>query len=200
MNKKFLIIVVSFFFMSLSCKREEVIQPEPVTTPQTEYYILQGTANPSILFAGDDVQRSIIKVILKSYKGDPVSNVSIYFETWWDYTLKILTKNLAGVVQSEQTKEGFEKCDIGRFEPRTVDIFGVVGEAKTDSSGTATITYCGPNKWEARDRTNWSVTSGSTIYEYKITINNFYIKAYWNSDVFGEIYSLIPIKIIIGYI
>jgi len=109
-------LALSFIFFS-SCKREAIEEPSPFG-PSSFSILLNVTASPNVLFAGNTRGATTITANLKKFDGTPLSNKTIYFEI----------------------RDAFgARADVGYFEGNET-----VKSKVTDGNGAVTVHYYGP--------------------------------------------------------
>jgi len=118
-----LTLALSLAFFA-SCKRNSIEEPSPFG-PSTYSTLLDVTASPNVLFAGDYRETSTITATLKKFDGIPLPNRTIIFDV----------HDATGA-----------KVAIGWFEGQQS------AKAKTtDQSGQASVIYSGPLAREIQD-------------------------------------------------
>lgn len=117
--KTILLIIFSLalVFSLFSCKREAIEEPSPFG-PSTYAVVLNVSASPNVIFAGDIREATTITARLKKFDGVPLANKTIYFEIG---------------------DEAGNKVNVGNFEGYESVIAKV-----TNSNGVATVNYAGP--------------------------------------------------------
>ncbi len=118
-------LALSLIFLS-SCKRKAIEEPSPFG-PSSFSILLNVSASPNLLIAGETRAATTITASLKKYDGIPLSNKTIYFEI----------RDALG-----------NRADVGYFEGNET-----VKSKVTDGNGTATVLYYGPLSQELTDNT-----------------------------------------------
>jgi len=114
----FVICLLGFGLIFISgCKRTNLLEPSPLG-PSTYSILLSVSASPTVLFAGETREQTIITVTLKKFDGIPLPNEGVQFHV----------RNSLG-----------ERADIGYF-----DGGDSVATRYTDGNGRINITYHGP--------------------------------------------------------
>ncbi len=197
--KKLTIFMLLILLPLISCKRDEVAEP-PLSGPSTLSYILEGSANPTIVLVGMERNTTQIRVRFYDYTGKPISGAPIYFETLWTYTLVTKTADKYGNVVKEKTETGGGRADFGNFDGYYVKEF------YTDANGYVNITYTAPDYEEYCHKTVWySGFYGPPDNPYRdvyiLSIDSFFIRARWasppNSNM--QIYCVIPIHLEVSF-
>jgi len=101
MKKLYIITLVGLFILSFtSCKRDAADTPGVVGGPAGSRYVMDGSANPSVIFVDGNVHTSKITVKVTDFKGNPIAGKYIYLELrhiddpdntakiilrWWGY-------------------------------------------------------------------------------------------------------------------
>jgi len=141
--KKNTIVILSFLFFVIliagSCTRSEVEEPSPLG-PSTISVIFEVSANPNVLSAGPGRESSMVSATLKKYDGTPFPGKTVFFEI----------RDSSGF----KTSHAYD----GHFPDKKHAVSRV-----TDSQGTATVKYYGPN---ARELLEYSTSREIYIYAY----------------------------------
>lgn len=126
MKKLYIIILVGLTILSLgSCKRDAADAPGVIGGPPGSRYVLDGWANPSVIFVDGNIHTSKITVKITDFKGNPIAGKYIYLE-------------LRHIDDPYNTAQIALKW-WGYFENGYTSI-----RKKTNGSGTITATYYGP--------------------------------------------------------
>ena len=127
---KFLTVSTLFFvFLAIfsSCKRNGIQEPNPFG-PSTFSILLQLSAAPNVIFAGDTRESTTVTATLKRYNGVPIANTVVHFD------IRDATGN---------------KVNLGFFEGNES-----VKTRITDQNGMVSVRYYGPFSQElTTDRT-----------------------------------------------
>lgn len=75
----FLVLIGVLALAASSCKRSEVDDPE-WNSPAGFYVLVEGSANPAVLFIDGNIHTSQIYVRVTDYKGNPLAGKTIFFE------------------------------------------------------------------------------------------------------------------------
>jgi len=114
-----ILLVVCLSLLALSgCKRDSVTSPSPVG-PSTFAIILELSASPNVLFAGNSGEQTTIQAKLRRYDGVALANESIQFHV----------RDSLGI-----------RVELGYFEGGQSVI-----TKTTNSNGEITVVYNGPN-------------------------------------------------------
>lgn len=127
MKKCILILILFVFIFSFSsCKRTSIEDPTLIQGPATFHYIVEGSADPSVIFVDGIIHTSKITVKVTDFRGNPVAGKYIYLE----------------IRLSEDPDNAIKQAIIwwGYFENGFSSIRG-----KTDGNGVMTKTYYGPD-------------------------------------------------------
>lgn len=119
-TKKIFIITLSLALTLLlfnSCKRTAIDEPSPVG-PSTFATLLNLSATPNVIFAGNSREITTITATLRKYTGESLANRTIRFEI---------------------SNESGNKVNVGFFEGNES-----VKTKLTDSNGVARVNYYGP--------------------------------------------------------
>ncbi len=127
MSKKYLILILIVMLISLiinGCKRDVVEEPE-LNGPAGYHYIVEGSANPTILFFdGSKNPKTTITVYVYDHKGNPVADRYVFIE-------------------QREYENTVTRVDWGFFNNGK----STIGKY-TDSEGKVVVTYYGPLKLE----------------------------------------------------
>ncbi len=120
--KQYKVLTVStllFVFLAIfsSCKRNGIQEPNPFG-PSTFSVLLQLTAAPNVIFAGDTRESTTVTATLKQYNGVPIINTVVHFD------IRDATGN---------------KVNLGFFEGNES-----VKTRITDQNGMVSVSYYGP--------------------------------------------------------
>lgn len=152
---KYLVIIPLGFLLICfsSCKREELESPSPFG-PAGFAILMEMTANPNVVLAGNTRQTSQITTTLTAFDGEPLANRTVIFE---------ITNRL-----------GNRKTDLGYFSG-----YETVLTAVTNQNGTISLTYYGPLKGELGAKVDKAIYIWGTLIHYgkEIISENTKIKA-----------------------
>ena len=126
MKKYFTILGCLLIIMTFSCKRGVIDEPLPIPGPAGSYYIVEGSADPSVLYIRENYRdTSRISVRASDYLGNPVVGQEIFLEMrpWYD---------LYSPIGNDW---------LGFFEGNDISI-----RLRTNGNGEVTTTYYGPDK------------------------------------------------------
>ncbi|MFP4082356.1 MAG: hypothetical protein ACLFVG_06310 [Candidatus Aminicenantes bacterium] len=112
-----LISLALSFILYPACKRKALEEPSPLG-PSSLSIVLNVSASPNVLFAGQTRQRATITASLKKYDGVPLSDETIYFEIH---------------------DQNGNQVNMGYFEGNQA-----VQSKTTDGNGVVTLSYYGP--------------------------------------------------------
>lgn len=115
----FLLLIIGLVLSVSSCKRTTIDDPE-WDSPVGFYVLLEGSANPALLFIDGNIHRSTIYVRVTDSKGNPLAGETIFFE------------QLEDSASSRQ-------LDWGYFENNAVTIKKV-----TNANGEVSVYFYGP--------------------------------------------------------
>ena len=120
-NLFFMILTAILLMFVTSCTRSEFTNPDP-NGPAGYKYIVDGSADPSILLANGINNPTNITVRVTDYQNTPLSGKTVYFE------------QRSGDDHSKRVDWGFFSGNL------------VTATVVTDSQGYANITYYGPDE------------------------------------------------------
>ncbi|MEN8152456.1 MAG: hypothetical protein ABFR75_00410 [Acidobacteriota bacterium] len=127
MKKIILLISVVLFLLNISCTRSEFTNPDP-TGPAGYKYIVEGSANPSLIVANGVSHSTDIAVHVTDHNGNSLTGRNVYFEQRHgdDRSVKVFWGFFSGNVEN--------------------------AVVVTDSQGYARITYWGPKSIMGSDQ------------------------------------------------
>ncbi len=119
----FLITVIALMaLVSSSCTRKEPADPGDLFGPSSFHYIVEGSANPSILWVNGTTRPStLVRVRATDYQRNPLAGQTIYFQ------------------QMGSSLGDYFLADYGVFENNQKAMY-----KKTDANGVAQVTFYGP--------------------------------------------------------
>jgi len=115
----FLLLIISLVLAVSSCKRTDVADPD-WDSPAGFYVLLEGSANPALLFIDGNIHTSTIYVRVTNSKGTPLAGETIFFE------------QLASSTSHQQIEWGY-------FENNSATIKKV-----TNANGEVSVTFYSP--------------------------------------------------------
>jgi len=119
--RKLLFLIIGIGIISMvSCVRQEQTNPDP-SGPAGYKYIVEGSADPSILLANGTNNPTTILVRVTDYLNNPLTGRTVYFE-------------------QRSGDDHTQRIDWGYFTGNKVTSTGI-----TDSQGYVSITYYGPD-------------------------------------------------------
>lgn len=151
---KYLVIIPLGFLLICfsSCKREELEAPSPFG-PAGFAILMEMTANPNVLLAGNTRQTSQITTTLTAFDGEPLANRTVIFE---------ITNRLGNRIDNFGYFSGYK----------------TVLTAVTNQNGTISLTYYGPLRGELRTVDKAIYIWGTLVhYGKEIISENTKIKA-----------------------
>lgn len=120
----YLLILAGLILAVTSCTRSEIADPE-WNDPAGFYILLEGSANPAVLFIDGNIHSSRIYVRVTDSHGRPLSGRTIFFEQLED-------------------SASYRQVDWGYFENNDVTI-----RKTTNANGEASVLFYGPTRFNS---------------------------------------------------